>query len=61
MHSTLPTYLKMRLEKLLGEPVSDQEVAPRLRAYLYEKYGHGLVQENCPPTSGSTRANDTIM
>lgn len=61
MHNTLPTYLKMRLEKILGEPVSDQEVAPRLRSYLYEKYGHGLVQDHCPTESGSTRANETLM
>lgn len=62
MHVTLPTYLKMRLEKLLGEPISDPEIAPRLRAYLYEKYGHGLVQEGSPPELGGTgtRAGERI-
>jgi hypothetical protein len=60
MHNTLPTYMKMRLEKTLGEPVSDQTVAARLSSYLYEKYGHGLPHKSDQPESGTQPADNTV-
>jgi hypothetical protein len=39
MHNVFPNYLKMQLEKLLGETVEDKELMPNLRQYLYDKYG----------------------
>lgn len=38
MHNVFPKYLKMQLEKLLGETVEDKELIPNLRQYLYDKY-----------------------
>lgn len=43
MHSVFPNYLKAQLEKLLGDPVDDQELIPNLRQYLYDKYGNQRV------------------
>lgn len=39
MHSVFPNYLKIQLEKLLGDTVEDKELMPNLRQYLYDKYG----------------------
>ncbi len=39
MHSVFPNYLRTRLEKIMNEPLDEKELIPRLREYLYEKYG----------------------
>jgi hypothetical protein len=39
MHSVFPNYLKIQLEKLIGDTVEDKELMPNLRQYLYDKYG----------------------
>jgi len=39
MHSVFPNYLKTQLEKIMNEPLDEKELIPRLREYLYEKYG----------------------
>jgi hypothetical protein len=47
MHNVFPNYLKMQLEKLLGETLEDNELIPNLRQYLYDKYGaqRGAVRD----------------
>jgi Arc/MetJ-type ribon-helix-helix transcriptional regulator len=52
MHSVFPNYLKMQLEKLLGETLEEQELMPNLRQYLYSKYGaqRGQAREFSPDT-----------
>jgi len=48
MHSVFPNYLKVRLEKILGHWIDDQDVAPQLRDYLYKKYGHSVHDNERP-------------
>ena len=45
MHSVFPNYLKMQLEKLMDRTVEDKELIPRLREYLYSKYGQQRAAE----------------
>ena len=40
MRNVFPNYLKMQLEKLLGETIEEKELISNLRQYLYGKYGH---------------------
>lgn len=59
MHSVFPNYLKMQLEKLLGDTVEHKEVIPNLRQYLYDKYGNQRTAsrefENLGGQHGSNR------
>ena len=43
MHSVFPNYLKTQLENLMEGSVDDKDLIPRLREYLYAKYG----QQHC--------------
>lgn len=45
MHSVFPNYLKMQLETLLNTAIEDREILPRLREYMYSKYGHNRETE----------------
>jgi len=54
MHSVFPNYLKLQLEKVLGDTVQDEELIPNLRQYLYEKYGSQR-------SSGHERATETDL
>ncbi len=38
VRNVFPDYLKMQLEKLLGESVEEKELVSNLRRYLYSKY-----------------------
>lgn len=38
-HNVFPNYLKTQLENLMEVPVDDKDMIPRLREYLYAKYG----------------------
>lgn len=44
MHNVFPDYLKIRLENILGSEVSEKEVIPKLRDYMYSKYGKNIQQ-----------------
>lgn len=46
MHSVFPNYLKMRLETLLKTPIEERELLPRLREYMYGKYGQSRVSDS---------------
>lgn len=50
MRNVFPNYLKMQLEKLLGETIEEKELISNLRQYLYSKYGH---QRSAPRSQGA--------
>ncbi len=45
MHTVFPNYMKTQLEKLLDRSIKEEELMPRLREYMYTKYGRQHSQQ----------------